>query len=300
MSLMPRSRLTCDSTRSPSVPVTERHTHPRRLVEQERHGQHRGGGAEDQRTGQTLPRFLRADRRSHRVLAEQHARRIAANIGEHHTEHQAQNPPAAVVGIDQQHTERTEQRDPRGQEDRHCDVAQIVDGRLCEAAAEQPPDQAQHDGATERPQRTGRAERPGQPDHRLPAQQKRYHRDGVAALPQPTHDLVGGDRHRDRHETDPDAGYEHQDGDDAEPEERADGDRCGQVAPGARRLFLRRFVDRLFCHGSRLLIGHIRPPAARLLCSSPGRRSAPCRSRWTWRVPSRRGRPRPRRPRRPS
>ena len=45
MSLIPRSRLTCDSTRSPSTPVItsirpERHADPRGLVEQERHRQH--------------------------------------------------------------------------------------------------------------------------------------------------------------------------------------------------------------------------------------------------------------------
>ena len=50
----------------------ERHADPRGLVEQERHGQHGGGDAEQQRTGETLPRFLRADRGHHRVLAEQH------------------------------------------------------------------------------------------------------------------------------------------------------------------------------------------------------------------------------------
>lgn len=60
------------------------------------------------------------------MLAEQHAHGVAADVGGHHGDHQAEHPPGTVGGIDQQGGEGGEQRHPAGQEDGGRRVAQVV------------------------------------------------------------------------------------------------------------------------------------------------------------------------------
>ncbi len=85
MSLMPRSRLIIDSPRSPSGRghhdgQAEQQALPPLAAEQQRQGDRAADRAEQSGAGEALPGLLRADRRRHRVLAEQHAGRVAADV----------------------------------------------------------------------------------------------------------------------------------------------------------------------------------------------------------------------------
>ncbi len=208
MSLIPRSRLTCDSTRSPRTPVITSISPsgtptqaglPSRNV----HRQHGRGDAEYHRAAKPLPRLLRADRGRHQVLAEQHPGHIAADIGEHDGDDHRERSDAAVVLEDQQRAEAREQRHPRREQHGGRNIAQIVHRLLAKALPDQPPDHAHHDRAAVRAQQACRAVRPRQPDHRLAADQQRNRGKGVAGLLQPAHDLERGDRNRHRQHDQP-------------------------------------------------------------------------------------------------
>ncbi len=73
-------------------------------VEQPDHRADPGADTGQRRAGEALPGLLRADRRRHRVLAEQHAGHIAADIAGHHDQEErhhplrARRPPAGPAG----------------------------------------------------------------------------------------------------------------------------------------------------------------------------------------------------------
>ena len=69
------------------------------------------------RPGHALPRLLRADRRGHRVLAEQHAGRVAADVAADHRGDEGEHPRDAVVGDQQQDGEPGQQRHVQRDED---------------------------------------------------------------------------------------------------------------------------------------------------------------------------------------
>ena len=160
----------------------ERQADPGGLVQQERHRQHGGSDTEQQGAAQALPGLLGADRRGQQMLAEQHARGVAADVGEHDGGDHGEGPGATVVLEDQQRGEAREQRHPGGQQDRCGDVAQVVDRLLAQALADQAPHHGDHDRAAVGPERARDAPRPGQPDHRLPADQQRHDGHRVAVF----------------------------------------------------------------------------------------------------------------------
>ena len=106
-----------------------RHRHPddralpvrlmQEIVDQE--GAADAGG--DKRAGKALPGFLRADRRCHRMLAEEHARRISARIGQHDHRQDGQHAKIAVVRTSQENAEEQQERDVRRDQGGRRDVA---------------------------------------------------------------------------------------------------------------------------------------------------------------------------------
>ena len=145
MSLMPRSRLISDSPRSPMVAETamaapKTSAAPPRPVERQGDDQQRRRSACRPATEPAMPShdfFGLIDGR-HRVLAEQHAGRVAADVAGDHGGDEGEHPGDAVVGHEQQDREAGQQRDVEGDQDAGGGVAQVAGRPVGE-----PP---QHDG----------------------------------------------------------------------------------------------------------------------------------------------------------
>ena len=249
MSLMPRSRLIIDSPRSPrvAVSITARpmaRPGNGRAVEQQRQDDRPTDARRTAGAGEPLPRLLRADVGRHRMLAEQHAGHIAADIAEHGEQDEGDDAIGAVVLAQQQRREAGEERHVQRHEDARGHVAHIAGGALG-----QPPDHRGEDRQRERhkhrlgpagigsDQDRESADGDGHHSHPYAVRAQR-----VGQLPQTEHDgerddaEEGGLPHVEREE---DQG--------AQAEAHTDGRR--QVAPGAAAS-LRRW-DRLHrdrCH----------------------------------------------------
>ena len=101
MSLMPRSRLICDSTKSPRVAVATIVKPSRRPIQTGLLARRVADNVtavipKNSEPRQPLPRLVRADRGHHRMLSEQHADGIAAAVGTDHADHQAEHPAGPV------------------------------------------------------------------------------------------------------------------------------------------------------------------------------------------------------------
>ena len=125
--------------------------------------------------------------------AEQHPGDVTTDVGEHHGDDDGEHPDPAVVGEDQQRGEGGEHRHPGGEQHGRGDVTEIVDRRLAEPLAQQAPHHAHDHGAAVGAQQPGGAVRPGQPDHRLTADQQGHDRKRVPVFTHPPDDLMGRD-----------------------------------------------------------------------------------------------------------
>ena len=115
MSLMPRSRLITDSHEVAEGghhdrDQPERDTDPPVAVEQVDDEQAAGDHARERRAGEALPRLLRRDHRRHRVLAEQHAGGVPADVGGDRDRDEGDDALDALVLGQQQRHERAEER----------------------------------------------------------------------------------------------------------------------------------------------------------------------------------------------
>ncbi|EFP09081.1 hypothetical protein CRE_23793, partial [Caenorhabditis remanei] len=148
-------------------------TDPPGFLESEDRGEHAGGECYDRGSRESFPRLVRADPRRHLVLAERHSRGVRADIDRDDDEHQCEHPPLAPVGHEQQHAERTEERDVDEGEQPREDVSDERLRRglpLREEPLDQPPDGEQDRTREQAEHHAGGTEEVGAPDHDEPAE----------------------------------------------------------------------------------------------------------------------------------
>ena len=278
MSLMSRSRLIWDSTRSPSV-AGDHHQQPQRQADpppacrasRKCAASVTAGHPEQQRPGQALPGLLRADRRHHRVLTEKHADGIPGDIGAHHADHKAEHPARSRAAEKPAAQRRPNNGTQAASKTVADDVAQIVDRGS--SAVRRGWCRARRQNMQTTRFRQTPASAPagsyGQVNQTmsLTAEQQRYDRHvvtGLRAAAGPPHGSRAGmatARRNTQHCSGPTSGSLR-----LKPgQQHADHDRRRQIAASTRLLGQRSWLPRLvgrgvcggisLCHGRRLLSG---------------------------------------------
>ena len=80
------------------------------------------------RTGESLPGFLRRDGRRHRVFAEQHTGDVTAGVRADHHDHEGQDAPRAVVGGQHQRREAGQQAQIDRDENGRRHIGEVAGG----------------------------------------------------------------------------------------------------------------------------------------------------------------------------
>ena len=135
----------------------QRHADEPGVVEEEVHGQRAADHAQQHRAGEALPRLLGADRRGHRVLAEEHAGDVAADVAADCRDDEDDHPLDAVLLRQQQHPEADEERRVGQDEDA---AEHVASGSLEAACGAVDARRRRRSAPRPRSGRQGRARRP--------------------------------------------------------------------------------------------------------------------------------------------